>query len=526
MGTVFAPAVAAGKPGRPQQDTPEISRWRVSSFAWEIIGGALGFFVATLVAWHLHLALPSVAFLYFLLIVLAAVRWGFWEATVATVAAVACLDFFFAEPIFSFRIRNTQNWIALGAFEITALVVSRLSTRVQQQARIATEERNNIARLYELSRSILLLDVHELPGPQIAGFMQRALEIESVALFDPVLARADEGGTSSPDLCERVRQTWVAHENADDPAQKVWCRILRVGPKGIGAVALRGQSLNSLVVDAAASIAAVALERFRALEKETRAEAARQSDQLRTAVLDALAHAFKTPLTAIRAASSGLLEAELVNGPQAELIELIDEQSSHLNELATRLLRTARLDTAEVPGKRDYRRVTEVIDEVLKGFPADSGSEGYQSPLFTVSGHRIEVRLQAIESQVYGNVDLLATALSQFVDNAIKYSDANTPIVISVDHTDRETVFAIQNRGPAIRPEDRDRVFERFYRSPGMEHRAPGTGLGLSIARKVAEAHRGRTWVVSSEVEGTTFYLALPRNGMAEPGTRDSAGRR
>src|ERR1700685_1063339 len=133
MGTVYAPAMAA-KPRGPRLDTGEISRWRVAPFAWEIVGGGFGFFFTTLIGWLLHLNLPTVAFLYFLLIVLAAVRWGFWEATFATVAAGGSLDFFFAEPLFSFRIRNTQNWIALGAFEFTALVVSRLSTRVQQQA--------------------------------------------------------------------------------------------------------------------------------------------------------------------------------------------------------------------------------------------------------------------------------------------------------------------------------------------------------------------------------------------------------
>jgi two-component system sensor histidine kinase KdpD len=499
MGTAYAHAVTAARPGQPRTPPEQEGTGRIiSSDGLEIAGGAAVFFLVTYAAWHLRLTLPSIAFLYFLMIVMTAVRWGFWEATVASVAAVACLDYFFTAPFFSFRVTGAANWIALGAFEFSGLIVSRLSTKAQQQARIARQERNNMARLYELSRNILLLDRHAPPGPQIAAFIHGTLEIESIALFDPSLDRADEAGKLAPELREMARNAWVKHEDEDNPKAFTWCRLLRSGQKGIGAIALRGHSLNPLVVDAAASIAAVALERSRALEQETRAEAARQSDQLRTAVLDALAHAFKTPLTAIRAASSGLLETGNLASSETELVTIIDEQSEHLNDLATRLLKTARLEGAEVPVRREHRRITEVIDKVLDSFPQDFG------------GHRIDVRLSRLDGLVYGNYELIVTALTQLVDNAIKYSDEGSPIAITAEATGNDTIFGVHNQGPSIRPEERERVFERFYRSQGTEHRAPGTGLGLSITKKVAEAHLGRAWVQSSDAGQTTFFFALP----------------
>ena len=364
-----------------------------------------------------------------------------------------------------------------------------------------------MARLYELSRSILLLDSHQAPGPQIATFIHKALEVDSVALYDPLLARADEAGQSSPSLRDAVRETWIRDTNQDaseeQPDSHTWSRILRLGTKGIGAIVLRGADLNPLVVDAAASIAAVALERSRALEKETRAEAARQSDQLRTAVLDALAHAFKTPLTAIRAASSGLLETGSLGSSETELVTIIDDESDRLNDLATRLLQTARLEGATVPVRREHRRVTDVIDQTLGTLIKDPA--GPQE----INGHRIDVRVSGLDAMVYGNCELIVTALTQFIDNAVKYSDAGSPISISADVTPVEAIFSVHNFGPIIEPEERERVFERFYRSRGTEHRAPGTGLGLSITRKVAEAHQGRAWVKSNEKEGTTFFLAL-----------------
>jgi two-component system, OmpR family, sensor histidine kinase KdpD len=111
---------------------------------------------------------------------------------------------------------------------------------------------------------------------------------------------------------------------------------------------------------------------------------------------------------------------------------------------------------------------------------------------------------------VSANPDLVATALSQLIDNAIKYSLQGSPISVSVTTGAAEAVFSVHNLGPSIQPEDRERIFERFYRSPGTEYRAAGTGLGLSITRKVAEAHRGRAWVVSNEASGTTFFFTLP----------------
>jgi two-component system sensor histidine kinase KdpD len=278
---------------------------------------------------------------------------------------------------------------------------------------------------------------------------------------------------------------------------------MRLGRKGTGAIALRAKHLNPLVADAVASIAAVALERSRSLEKEARAEAARQSEQLRAAVLDALAHAFKTPLTVIRTVSSGLLEAGALNPQETELVSLIDDETVRLTELATRLLQTARLEGTAASATTGECDPAQVVEHVLKSFEAqlDGRQVKVSVPDVSLSNPRLVVS---------ANPDLVATALSQLIDNAIKYSFQGTPISVSVTTGTAEAVFSVHNLGPSIQPEDRERIFERFYRSPGTEYRAAGTGLGLSITRKVAEAHRGRAWVVSGEASGTTFFFTLP----------------
>jgi two-component system sensor histidine kinase KdpD len=110
-----------------------------------------------------------------------------------------------------------------------------------------------------------------------------------------------------------------------------------------------------------------------------------------------------------------------------------------------------------------------------------------------------------------GDRELLKMILTQYLDNAAKYSPPEAPIWITVRESKSELFLSVRNRGSLIQMEDRERVFERFYRGNDARHRAPGTGVGLSIVRKAAEAQHGHVWVVSAEEEGTTFFLSLPK---------------
>ena len=478
--------------------------------AAEFLAATATILVVSVAAFQLHFSLPVTAFVFFLVIVVTALRLGFWEATVASVAAVACLDYFFTMPLFSFR-TDPAGWTALSAFECAALVVSRLSAQVQRQAEIARQQRNNMEQLYELARNILLVDRHEPVGPQIVTFIQQAIQVDSVVLFDPSPAQVYGAGSPGSDLQQAARNAWLLDRNEDNRPDRMCSRVLRLGHKGIGAIALRADHLSPIVADAIASIAAIALERSRSLEKETRAEAARQSEQLRTAVLDALAHAFKTPLTTILAASSGLLETGKLDPQETELVTLIDDQSVVLNDLTTRLLQTARLAGAAIHLKREECSLAELFDEVLGPFKGQ------------FDRRPVRVVLPQKDLAVYGDTELIATALRQFVDNAVKYSNPGSVITVSGGAVNDELLISVHNQGIPIGPEDRERIFERFYRSPGTEHRAAGTGLGLSIARKIAEAHLGRVWVESDET-GTTFFLSLPasRDG-SKDGSREGS---
>jgi two-component system sensor histidine kinase KdpD len=463
------------------------------------LGGLAAVALVTFCALRLHLNLSTSGSLYFLIVVMVSVVWGFWEASVTSLIAVNCLNYFFVPPVFNWTVSDPQNWVALATFEIAALTVSRLSTRVQGQARAEARQRAEVQKLYELSRRILLLDRRQTIGPQIVSLIQEIFRTQSVALFDATTVRMDAAGSQASDLDQLARNAYFQDSTLEGAHAHTWAHVLRLGSRPVGAIALHGSEIGRLTIVPIASLAAIALERARSFEKESGAEAARQTEQLRTAVLDSLAHAFKTPLTAIWTASSGLLQGGRLSIDDAELAALIDEQADHLNRLATELLQMARIDSAEVRLRRERISVLTLIENVLAG-----NREQLQ-------GRRIDVADSAAQLQVYGDRTVLSAALEQFLDNAAKYSPPGSPISLTAEENVGEIVIAVHNEGPPIRPADRERIFERFYRAEESRHRAPGTGLGLSIAKKAAEAHGGRTWVVSEESTGTTFFFALPR---------------
>jgi two-component system sensor histidine kinase KdpD len=477
---------------------------------WEAVRSRLGILrgcmaglsavaLVTFFALRLNLNLSASGSLYFLIVVMVSVIWGFWEASVTSLIAVNCLNYFFIPPVFTWTVSDPQNWVALAAFEITALTVSRLSTRAQDQARAEARQRVEVQKLYELSRRILLLDRRRTIGPQMVSLIHEIFATESVALFDASSARVDAMGSREKDLEQLARSAYFQDSTLEGADAQTWAQVLRLGSKPEGGIALRGPETGRLTIVSIASLAAIALERARSFEKESGAEAARQTEQLRTAVLDALAHSVKTPLTAIRTASSGLLEAGRLSTDDEELAALIDEQAEHLNRLTTELLQMARIDAAEVMVRRERVRVLTLVEDALARYRQQ------------LQGRQVRMPNSASDLEVYGDRKILAAALEQFIDNAAKYSAPGSPICVTAEDNLGEIVIGVHNEGPPIAVGDRERIFERFYRTEESRHRASGTGLGLSIAKRAAEAHGGRTWVVSEEGTGTTFFLALPR---------------
>ena len=478
-----------------------VSRWDEPMARLRVLGrwsagiAGLGLLTAFGMAFQVHLT--TMGFLYLLVVVAVATLGGFWPATLTSLMAVACLDYYFTPPIFTFNIDDPQDWVSLGTFVGTALIISKLSAGERRSAGDAAIQRLEMEKLYELSRNSLLLDMKQVPGPQLVVLIQRIFGTQAVAIFDMVAGRQDRAGEWNAGDEDIAKECYLRGAQKDDSQSHTAERVLLAGSTPVGALVVRG-SLSSLLIDALATLAAIAIDRHQWIEKEERAENASKGEQLRAAVMDALAHELKTPLTAVQTASSGLLALGELTDSQRDLVMLIDGEAVRLNKLCTRLLQTAKIEAKRTGLNTESVNVQNLVFEVLAAHPEKS--------------ERARVKVVMEDPGLAVNVDraLLEMILAQYIDNARKYSTPNTPIEIATRKNRSEVLISVHNFGSTIRIEDRERIFDRFYRSPDLKDSVPGTGIGLSVVRKAAEAHHGHVWAISDEKEGTTFFLSLP----------------
>jgi two-component system sensor histidine kinase KdpD len=392
---------------------------------------------------------------------------------------------------------DTANSITLLAFILTSLVISRLSARVTEHARATNSWGGQMQDLYEFTRRTLQMNLHGAPGAQLVELVQEIFALEAVVIFDADLQETYEAGYWNVDPQELAQNVYYFESSDDDPETGIARRVVRLGAVPIGSVVVRGET-SPLTNNAIASLIAITFDRYRAFANESRIETERQTEQLRSTVLDSLAHAYKTPLTAIRAASTGLTEMGKLSAGQGELVALINEQTDLLNELTTRLLTTARLDADEVHVHAVPVGVAALIDEVVAGLSD------------RLARMKVAIDLPDEGLMLCCDRRLMTMLLSQYIDNACKYSIYGTTITIRAVQSKAEVIFSVHSFGPVIPMADRERIFDRYYRSAKLSDRAAGTGIGLSVAKRAATVHGGYVWVTSDQDEGTTFYAAIP----------------
>jgi two-component system sensor histidine kinase KdpD len=458
--------------------------------------------LVAVIAYQCHIKPLTAGLIDLVLVMLVAFRWGFTEAAFASIAAVVCLDFFYMPPIFSLYERDPQDWISSAIFAMVALLVSHYADRLRRQAIDTRNERIRLERLYLTSRDIIMMDRRQEVGAQLTSLIEDIFKVDAIALWDARELKMDKAGREIiPD--EEVRSIYFHEISENDAASCKFKRVLRLGVRPVGALyiaaSVHGSCLDSRSVDAIASLSALALERAHSFIAESNAAAAKRSEQLRSTVLDGLAHAFKTPLATILTASSGLLEIPQLEPSERELASLIEEEAERLTNLTNKVLQTAELNEGRLEVDDEKIDLDQLLQQCEEWF------------VHTLVDHPLHLAEEASVDHVWADSHLLQMALFQLLDNASKYARPASPITLRIESTDVEIVFSVHNEGSYIAPQERLRIFERFYRSPEAQYKASGTGIGLSVTKRIADAHRGRVWVESGPATDTTFFLTLPR---------------
>ena len=452
----------------------------------------------------LHVNATTSGFAYLLDVLAIGTTWGLMEGILASLVAMLCFNYYFLPPVGQFTISDPQNWIALFAFLATALIASHVSDRGKRQARDAKARQRETEQLYALSRFILLTEHSQSVGKQAAQHIAEIFDSPAVAIYDSKSGEIFRGGIQDLTGTDaKLKDTAVTGSSFTDPAANLRISPIFLGGRTVGALALKNLSPSDGALQALSNLVAIALERVRAEETANRAEAARQSEEFKSTLLDAIAHEFKTPLTSIKAGSTSLLSDGSLKPHTRELATIIDEEADRLKILVSEAVRMAQIDAGNVRLERTPVDVADLLNRVMSRF--DPRAEGREFKL-TIAGHLPPVSADS---------ELLSLAISQLVDNALKYSPSGTPISVSAESQDHRVLIRVRDRGPGIAEHDRERIFEKFQRRAASKNGVPGTGLGLFIAREIVRAHGGEIGVENAAGGGSEFRVSLPEDNVA-----------
>jgi two-component system sensor histidine kinase KdpD len=437
----------------------------------------------------------------FLLAVLAmATRWGLIEALAASVAAMLCFNFYFLPPIGKLTIADPQNWVALFAFVVTALITSHLSASVKRQALESTHRQHEMEQLYTLSRNLLLLEVHAPLAQETTNSIAQVFDLPGVAFYDRGSDRIHRAGPHDiPVDDSKLRDSALQGTVFHDAGTQTTVIPISLGGQSIGSLGIQGSQVSETALHAIGNLTAITLERAHAQDVATRAEAARQSEELKSTMLDALAHEFKTPLTPIKAAVTSMLSDTDMSPAHQELLRIVDEETDRLNTMLNEAIQMSRIEAGQLQLHRRPQSVRSIVEVQLERL-----GEGLE-------GHVVKVEVPEDLPRVSVDPEFIGIVIWQLLSNAVHYTPPGSPLTVRASAGDAEVIISVEDCGPGISEQEQKKVFEKFFRGKDQRDRIPGTGMGLTIAREIVRAHHGRIWVESEPGKGARFSFSVPR---------------
>lgn len=448
-----------------------------------------------------HVNPTTVGFTFLLAVLLISASWGLKYAIFMAVVATLAYNYFFLPPVLQFTIADPQNWVALFAFLITAIVASHLSERARREALQSRQRRHDVERLYAFSQQLLVSEnvlglLNSVPAYIVDSFGVAGaavfLENKQKTYFSDI---AVQSALSVDDL----KAVSGRGEPVLDRQRGICFMPLRLGVRSIGSLGIVPCNLSRETLEAIGSLVAIAIERAGTMEKLSKTEAARESDRLRSLLLDSVTHEFRTPLTAIKLSAETLLsDTELEGSQRKELLTVINEEGDRLNRLVGEAAEVAQLDGRQVELRFEPHQIREAVDLAL------------QQSKHALERHPVEVSLPEGLPAVRMDLDRIAEVLTQLLDNAGKYSAPDTKIHICAELRNSQLVTSVADHGPGIDDFEQSMIFEKFYRGRDQRVSIKGTGMGLAIAKAIVELHNGTIGVTSQMGRGSVFYFALP----------------
>jgi two-component system sensor histidine kinase KdpD len=484
---------------------------------WAVLAVAAATAAGSLARDLLRFQLADLAMVYVLAVLATSAFLSRRDSLLAAALSVATLDYFFTEPYHTFAVTDVRQVTTFGVLLLVGAVVSTFATRLREHTRTARERERRTFALFEVSSALATeRDPHGIAsaaaqhvehglGMGVAVFRRRAagdldllLETCGGALSTARERAVAEWAALNARIAGRSTETLPAAAGLYLPL------VTRGGVQGVLGVHLAGRSRplspsQRQGLDAIAALVAGALERSSLAEEAQRTAAVVERERTRNALLSAVSHDLRTPLAGILGAADALLDesAALEGEARSGLLRSIRDTAAGLGRFVTDLLCLARIGSEGFTLERDWYPVEELVLSAL-----DRVRD-------LLAGRSVSQDLPEEPVQVLVDGVLVEQAIVNLLENAARHTPAGTPIEIRVRVEPPVWGLEVLDRGPGLRPEDLDKVFERFYR--GQEARqVQGTGLGLAICRAIARVHGGSCEAANREGGGAVFRLRIP----------------
>ena len=398
-------------------------------------------------------------------------------------------------------------------FLLVSTITGQLTSRVRAAAAEAQKRQTETETLAKASWAVSSQLTTEEALTEVLEQLHRVADIETAAVisFDQdgkVLLRASISTTGDTDKKALLAEIdkHLASVRVDSSSESLWTPVAHGGNQaGAVYVKLNEKTEESReqkrLIEALVNHAVVILQREELMKEQSRTQALKEADKLKTALLSMVSHDFRSPLTGIKAAVSALLQEspqELDSAEAKQLLQGIEQEADRINRMVGNILNLSRLEADAWKPDLESSSIAEIIGSALASFSADDNK-------------RITVRLPRDLAEVTVDPVQIEQVIKNLIENALKYSDKESFVEISVSTLDQEVVMSVLDRGIGVAPEDASRIFDRFYRNPMLKETAtPGVGIGLAICKALVEAHHGNLTMTPRVGGGSVFEVKLP----------------
>ncbi|MBC7685888.1 MAG: two-component system sensor histidine kinase KdbD [Bdellovibrionales bacterium] len=463
-----------------------------------------------------YLDLANIAMLFLLVVVLVALRFGRGPSVMATCVSVACFDFFFVPPRFTFAISDAQYLVTFAVMLAVGLITGHLMANLRFQARVASHREGRSRALYEFARELSGTLHTEQIFAITSSCVQRAFRAKATLLVPDdegrlLAPQTSAGGSMAAPLDIGIAQ-WAFDQATSAglgtdtlPASKIFYLPLVAPMRTRGVLAIEPESRRWILIpeqrrqlDAFAALAAIALERVHYIEVAQNALVNMESERLRNSLLAALSHDLRTPLTSLVGVSETLARSRPALDPaQLEYAHTLHDEAIRMSALVSNLLDMARIQSGEVKFNLEWQALEEAVGSALRA----SGSQ--------LKRHQVITQLTPDLPLLRFDAVLLERVLCNLLENAAKYTPEGSRIVIAARLHGSFVNVEVYDNGPGLPPGCQEALFEKFTRGE-KESTKTGVGLGLAICRAIVEAHGGTIVTCVSPEGGAGFVFSLP----------------